>query len=377
MRITTQAAKSSVSEPLAKSEEPVEDDEEIQSQNSSTRDSRSPVVFSSSKAERRGTTTIKIEKRSPSLSESESEDDREEVSSESEEEPDKDKDSTVKPSVDAMEDVDTPSEFSSDEDEEEEAEIQIPKSSPPPSLPVIKSATKPTVNSRSTESGIKPKVNNSKDSNSDSGEDTQDEVDQQLTSSLFEVLHPSSSAIQSSAVPSSSTANRPKFGLGASLSSLNANKPLFGSQAMKSTSSRPQLKELDEDEDEESEEESEDDESSDDEDARKQTPKATLKQDNSSKSTHKVQDSGSDSFSASNTSSDSEPEEDDDPEQTAAENIRNDLSRTIRDLEKSGFGGISSPMPSKRPGTGSSQSSAKKIDKNVSRQVFQPYGKFS
>jgi len=374
-RVASQAAKSLVSESLAKSEESVEDNEEIQSQNTSTRDSRSPVVFSSSKAERRGTTTIKIEKRSPSPeSESESEDGGEEVSSESGEEQDKDRDATVKSSVNAIEDVDMQSEFSSDEDEEEEAEIQIPKSSPPPSLPALKSAIKPTVNSRNTESGINPKGNNSKDSNSDSGQDTQDEVDQQLTSSLFEVLHPSSSAIRSSAITSSSTATRPKFGLGASLSSLNANKPLFGSQGLKPTSSRPQLKELDEDEEEESEEESEDDESSDDEEAPKQ---AALKQDTPSKDTKKTQDSGSDSFSASDTSSDSESEEDDDPEKTIAENIRNELSQSIKGLESSGFGGINSSTPSKRPGTDSSQSSAKRVDKSVSRHVFQPYGKFS
>jgi hypothetical protein len=250
------------------------DEDETQSRNSSIRDSRSPVVYSQHMK-----TEIVPPLRVPSpkaLSGSEEEDDNE-SSSEDEEQ---DNEATPRPSSEDVEMKDTEAEAtdeseseadvtkataradkveddkeeggsseSSSESGDEDTEVQVLKSSPPilpASKPVKLSAPKPShVNHSKT--SITPKIMS-----------TQEEIDQQLTSSMYEVR----SSANSLAVPSSSTIRPPpSFNAGPSLSKMAAGKQVLGSSAAKSTtagrSSQPARFNLDPGSDSESEEESE------------------------------------------------------------------------------------------------------------------------
>lgn len=152
-----------------------------------------------------------------------------------------------------------------DESEDEEVEaktaVQIPQSSP--ELPRSQSASKPSTPaparaSRQTQKLRKPVSISSPRSPNDSGSNTQDEVDFQLTSSLYEAQPPSSQSAKSTILPPS--ASQPRFG--ASLQLMNSQKPTFTAINAPKPPAVPQKLSLLED----SEEETSDDESSSDSD---------------------------------------------------------------------------------------------------------------
>lgn len=255
-------------------DEEEKDEEETQSRNSSFRDSRSPVVYSQHmKTEIAPPLRVSSPK---SLSSSEEGDDNE-SSSEDEEE---DNEAIPRPNSNDVEmkdveaeatdesesEADVPkataqadevedeaekgdSSESSSESGDEGTEVQDVKSSPPilsASKPVKVSAPKPSQISHSKTS-ITPKIMS-----------TQEEIDQQLTSSMYEVR----STANYSAVPSSSAIRPPpSFNAGPSLSKMAAGKQVLGSSAAKSTTigrrSQPAKFDLDAGNDSESEEESE------------------------------------------------------------------------------------------------------------------------
>jgi hypothetical protein len=232
------------SEPASPDEEEDEEDEEndegedggvkmqdIQSNRSS---SRSPIMFNSHATPR------KSEPAKPSIS----------ASSTSDEWNDED-------DSDEEESTDGEAETSEGNEEPEDKTItaQISRSSPP-SLPT----KKPIANVLPTEKSSQRKnfTMSPGSSTSDVSINTQDEVDFQLTSSMFEA---SSTAVKSTPIPPpSSSAATPKFSFGASLSSLNARKPVLGSSVAKASGKAQPLKlvENDEESEEESEEESDD-----------------------------------------------------------------------------------------------------------------------
>ena len=324
---TEPALPKTVSVKTEQSDDEDDDDEEIdedetQSRNSSIRDSRSPVVYSQHMK-----TEIVPPLRVPSpksLSSSEEEDDNE-SSSEDEEEDDE---ATPRPSSEDVEMKDAEAEAtdeyeseagvtkatarademeddkeggsseSSSESGEEGTEVQVLKSSPPilpASKPVKVSAPKPS------------QVNHSKTSITPKIMSTQEEIDQQLTSSMYEVR----STASSSAVPSSSAIRPPpSFNAGPSLSKMAAGKQVLGSSAAKSTtagrSSQPARFNLDAGSDSESEEESEEESEkeskfSDDEDdipsksiatvvAKKSQPQATYSESSSDEESSEDED---------------------------------------------------------------------------------------
>jgi hypothetical protein len=207
-------------------EEDEDEDVEMQDIQSNRSSSRSPVVFNSH------ATYGKAEPTKPGKSASstsdESNDENESVDEES---------------------SDSEDEASDDVGEDEDKPITSPVHRSPPSLP----ATKPTVDISSD--GKPSQSKNFTISHGSSGDDsfnTQDEVDFQLTSSMFEV---SSNAVKSTPVPipSSSNAARPKSSF-ASLSSLAKNFVVGPSSLKTNVKSQP-LK-LAENDDEDSEDES-------------------------------------------------------------------------------------------------------------------------
>jgi hypothetical protein len=317
-------------------EEPEVDDEETQSQNDSTRDSRSPVSFSqhprsatfhnaprdpSTESEKSSedeemedadepiVPTPSISKstkpEAESSSQDEDQDEMEDVeetkpaskiadtsvtqsaseSSPEDEDVEMEMEDVVKKSLtdkedhtqcsnagsnlesgsDGSDDSDDSDDSDGPEDEEAEAQVQIPESSPPV-LPAHKSI-KPMVSKLNL-------TQNGKGSPSEQGsQNTQDEIDQQLTSDIFEAHNPAPPVI--TAIPSSSLATRlPTIKFGASLSSLNQNRLSLGnsSQVQRGTArnglSKPKLELTEDDEESESEEdsESENDSSSESED---------------------------------------------------------------------------------------------------------------
>jgi hypothetical protein len=266
---------------VSKSEEEEEiDEDETQSHNSSPRDSRSPVIYSqhtttksvsnlrlpSPQRESGPEKDISDSDSSESSSDDEEEDDeptpkpkRKDVEMNDADEESEDSESDADAQKAVAQDVrmkapkeDEDSVDSDSESESEGMEIQIPKSSPP-IVPAAKSAKV---------SAPKPsQANNSKASITPEELSTQDEIDQQLTSSVYEVL----STANSSAVPSSS-AIRPTFKVGASLSSLNSSGLLYKSTPVKpltpARSSQPTKVNMDQGSDSEEEEEEESDENS-------------------------------------------------------------------------------------------------------------------
>ncbi|PBP19569.1 hypothetical protein BUE80_DR009588 [Diplocarpon rosae] len=307
------------------------DEDETQSHNSSSRDSRSPVIFSqhpksaeSIKALRSATP---CSQRS-SVSEFNDEQDEEDSDSAAEDQPTP---LANNPFID-MEVEEDRSDYDSDavpeEDEDDNMEVEIPNSSPPV-LPSHKHASKPSPKSSGKSQ------NNSKDSSSDEGHNTQDELDQQLTSSLYEAR----STIPASSIPiyppTSSIAPRPAMKVGVSLSSLNRNRSMLGSsQAARPPAGRSGqriLQPIDDQDSEESEEESNDDssESTDNDDAKTTDHKST----NGFPARKK---------SPANSDSDSNGNSDTDQDQDEEQKIRNELTMEIARLHRSDTG-IPSP----------------------------------
>lgn len=347
------------------------DEGSTQSHNSSSRDSRSPITFNESP---KSGATSKPRSPSPaSASSSEDEEMEDEVesdndSSENEEAPKaiKKADRTEVSQVDGASsdpdnasnsedyaDLEHDSAEESDEEDNPEPEVQVPKSSQ--TLPPHKHFVKPA----SSKLVTKPSQNNSKGSLLAMSLNTQDEVDQQLTSSIYEARSSPSSSI-SRPIPASSAAVKPKMGIGASLSSLLASKSnLTQSSAAKingvtASSQKLQLAQQEEDE-EESEEESEDDDdgSSDEEVEVSKSRTSALK---TSKPSSQKQNSQKDSDD-SDSNSDSESDVDDE------EQTRRDLLSQINAVQKDGGTQVSIPSPQAfRSGT-QNAGSAKKVEK--------------
>ncbi|KAE9381118.1 hypothetical protein N431DRAFT_358841 [Stipitochalara longipes BDJ] len=230
-----------------KDEEEEVDEDETQSHNSSTRDSRSPVIYSQHTATKPvPNLRLPSPQRKSSSEEEDSDSDSSESTSEEDDEPTpkpKSKDVEMKDVEDGSEDSeseteapkamaqevemkdteDEDSEESSSDSDDEGTEIQVPKSSPPV-LPAAKSA-KVSAPQASQSNNIRSSAN-------------------------------------SSAVPSSS-ATRPTFKVGASLSSMNSSKLLYGSTPAKpltpARSSQRAKVNMEQESESEEEEESEDD----------------------------------------------------------------------------------------------------------------------
>lgn len=337
------------------------DEDETQSQNSSTRDSRSPVVFS----QHAQTSELVQAQRSASP---ESESTSSDSGSEAEEEDDEPIQKSNAKDVEMKDDEDDEeeeegSENSESESEDEGTEVQVPKSSPP-ILPEVRPAK---VSAPKTS-----RANNSKTSITEEDMSTQDEIDQQLTSSMYEV-HSSGAA----AVPSSSSI-RPPLKVGASLMSLNSGKPLYASSAPKSSTagrrSQPSRINMDEasasESESESEEESDDDTtSSSDEDHKSMKSKAGVTTaGRKSRSAASESDDDSDDSSSEDSSSDSE-----DSEEVRA---RNELAAQIAGYMANGDSQVSLPSPKAyRSGTQDVKKDEKgkrekKVDKYLVGQKF-------
>jgi hypothetical protein len=352
---------------VSKSEEEEEiDEDETQSHNSSTRDSRSPVIYSqhtttksvpnlrlpSPQRESRPEKESSDSDSSESSSDDEEEDDEPtpkpkakdvEMNDADEESEDSESDADAQKAV--TQDVqmkDAKEEDSVDSDSESESEgieVQIPKSSPP-IVPATKSAKV---------SAPKPsQANNSKASITPEELSTQDEIDQQLTSSVYEVL----STANSSAVPSSS-AIRPTFKVGASLSSMNSSKLLYKSTPVKpltpARSSQPTKVNMDQGSDSEEEEESDENStfSSDEEPSKPTATKIAIK--SQPKATYPD-------------SSDSDSSESDDEK-----GARNELTAMIANLAN-GNSQVSVPSP-KAYRSSTQQQEVKKYGKKGEKKV--------
>lgn len=370
-----------------------DEDDEMASNPSSARESRSPVVFSQHPRHFNCTKPqLSVSQESDSDSESEgktndsaeeseaSNEDVEEREDESEED-----ENAAEEDVEMAEASDAVSEGAeaSDENEEaaeastgtsdeesevaEDANVKVPKSSPP-ILPVQSQSLQLP--------GPKPSNHpKSKDHVTDERSDTQEEIDQQLTSSMYEA-GPRGLSNSPPNAPSS-TASRPTIRFGASLQSLNSAKPIFGSSttnrgASGSQSLQKTLAQMS-DSDEESEEESDDDSSSSEEEDGPRSkhatsaPTAALQK----KKPGNVSDDDSDSDDSSDSDSDS-------PDEAAT--MREQLAAQIADMDGSIKGSqysIASPKAlrnSTARGSGAANATSKrqpkKKDKYVSGYVF-------
>ncbi|KAG4437893.1 hypothetical protein IFR05_006612 [Cadophora sp. M221] len=330
------ATKSVIDADSSEDEEEIEpskeiDEDETQSHNSSPRDSRSPVIFSQHP---RSADTIKArhsaqpESDSNSESEVDVEDEAEEDSDAEDEDEDEDEPKSTPRNKFLDDEAEDGSSSSGPEDEEEaeyeeedDAEVEVPNSSPPV-LPPHKhlASAKPAG------------LNSSKESLSDEGHNTQDEIDQQLTSSLYEAhsIVPASSALIYP--PTSSAAPRPSKKIGVSLSSLNKNKSMLAtSSAVKPVVSRSGqriLQSVSDNEDSEESEEESDDDSSDSSDF--EAPKPTQKAKSPAR-----RHVPSDSDSSGNSDSDSEGDE--------QKKIRDELALEIAGLKGSDSSNLLSP----------------------------------
>ncbi|KAH6709180.1 hypothetical protein BKA61DRAFT_114809 [Leptodontidium sp. MPI-SDFR-AT-0119] len=304
------------------------DEDETQSHNSSPRDSRSPVIFSQHP---RSTDTIKARQSPPPESDSGLESEADDEDDEGQAEGDSDAEDEPKSTPrnifldDEAEDGSSSSgsedEEETEDEEEDDAEVEVPNSSPPVLPPHKHQASARPVG-----------LNSSKESLSDEGHNTQDEIDQQLTSSLYEAhsIVPASSALIYP--PTSSAAPRPSKKIGVSLSSLNKNKSMLAtSSAVKPVMSRNGQRTLqsiiDDEDSEESEEESADD-SSDLSDFEAKKPTQTAK-------SLARRDIPSDSDSSGNSDSDSEDDE--------QKKIRDELALEIAGLKGSDSSNLLSP----------------------------------
>ncbi|KAM0314684.1 hypothetical protein ACHAO8_004520 [Botrytis cinerea] len=276
-----------------------DDDIEMGENQSSPRDSRSPVVFHSnapSGDERKSFN--KHTQNSASSSEDESSDDEDSRSDTSDKGHDTKVTTEIKETQDSSED-----EGEGGSDDEDVKMPDAPAQRLSPELP-----------SHARRNMVSPFKSTNQRKNSNSDEDnTQDEVDQQLTSDIFEAQGPSFSS------PLKRPIIRPTIGFGASLSSLNSQKgtmfkprPSSNGQLAKSKlqlSSQLLNKEFSESEDDES---SSDDSSDDDVPVPASSRIPSLTQNNGSVATaafaaaaaKKIKDAGSDSDSDSDNSSD-------------------------------------------------------------------------
>jgi len=194
------------------------DEDETPSDNSSPRDSRSPVSFSQHTKTTEVVTSLTIASSPSDISLGDEEmldiDDVNEPAIEGKEQP------SLRGSVQEVE-----SEFdASDSEDEQDVRIQVPKSSPP-----VLPRHKPSSILTNLDTTL---VNSSKGALLGKGLNTQDQIDQQLTSSMYDVHSSLPAASTPTPVPSSSTAIRPptiKFG--ASLSSLNQNRLSLGASS--------------------------------------------------------------------------------------------------------------------------------------------------
>ncbi|KAG9228288.1 hypothetical protein BJ875DRAFT_490021 [Amylocarpus encephaloides] len=259
-------------------EDESEEDDEVRSNSSSARESRSPIVFNHHPQENK--VSRPVHRASADLDESSEEDEADE------EDEDEDQDEEI-PDAPARSQTTPPgkrnneTEFSdgseSAEEEEEDADDREPSQELPQYVRIPTKGSQPNGSSRQTG-----------ENHSDKSASTQEELAQQLTSSVYEARQ---TTVSSSIVypPTSSIAKpspRPSIKFGASLSQLNLKKPIVGSPANKNVNgSKPSIKTIlaasDEEgeEDEEDEEEEESDESgSSDEEAAKMPPppKTTL-----------------------------------------------------------------------------------------------------
>ena len=303
------------------SEDEQEQDDEIASNPSSSRDSRSPVVFS----QHEGDPAPAQSNRSTSPESM--------TDSEDEHEPDSESDNSEhSDSLEKNQDIE---EESDDEaPDEENAKVQVPDSSP--TLP----RHKPTAKA----AGPTPEHQvNSKNHTieRDTSTSTQGEIDQQLTSSMYEVRRSPHSTPKP--IPSSSMA-RPSLKVGASLQALNSRKATLGSSTTRNgpqASQQQSLKEASRSEDE-SDEDSDDsstssDEDSEDDEATARRLASALSRSSQQKSKPEPADSDSES-DASGTDSEVEREK-------HREQMRNDLAKQI-----AGLSGLDSQKSDSLPG---------------------------
>lgn len=234
-------------------EEDEENEEEMEmASRVSGRDSRSPVVFS------RHPQSAKPQRHAPPEPESSSEDEEEG------EEEDDDSDSngsTMKKDIKAaeVEDIETTaSEYDGSEAQSHESSPELPSRKPAPKPNTLRTASAPI---------SQPGQNNSKTRRDDSDANTQEQINQQLTSSMREAR--ASAPPASTAAPARSSP-MPVLKVGASLSSLNAKKPVLAGKGGNVNGVRSSQLKVQQIEDEDSEEDSEEDgsdESSYDDDA--------------------------------------------------------------------------------------------------------------
>lgn len=360
------------------------DEDETQSQISSLRDSsRSPVTFTQQPQLN--------ETPKPQRAVSPEEDDSSEEDEEQDEEVDSDasdasnaeetpkgkttQKSNVASSKPDEESGSEQSESEEDEDEEdeeeEESEVQVPKSSP--ELPPYKRSIKPTM----TKPGLKP----SKSRLSDLSINTQDEVDQQLTSSLYEALSAPSSSVPPH-IPASSNAmiTKPKigFGIGASLSSLNkASATLAASSQAKangarSSSQKLQLAHEEENSDEESEEESEEDDDDSSADEEEEAPENKKSISTTIKRSFRVEDTQKDS-DQSDSESDSGSSGDEEEEK---QRLGQELMSQVNAMNSMANGGSQDSIPSPkmyRSGTQDTPKAKKAPEKKKSNNLLTGY----
>ncbi|KAE8448373.1 hypothetical protein EG329_009617 [Mollisiaceae sp. DMI_Dod_QoI] len=315
------------------------DEDETQSHNTSPRDSRSPVTFSqhpeiTDNPKSQGA----AQPETGSVSEEDEEADSDDASEEEQEEEDEESKSASEESEDE------------ESEEEEEPKVQVPKSSPP-ELPAHKQPIKTT----RAFTGTKPSQNNSKESLSDMSINTQDEVNQQLTSSMYEARSAPTSSV-SNPIPASSAAAKPKIGFGASLSSLNAaSATLAASSQAKVNSTRRgsqklQLPQEEEGSEEDEEESDEDDDTSEDEEI--ELSKGNKRISTINKKSFRVDATEKDS-------DDSDPDSDNDESVDDEERTRQELLGQIVAITSKNDGNSQGSLPSPKLYRSSTQDTTK------------------
>lgn len=212
------------SDPLPEDQDDEDEDDEMASNTSSPIDSRSPVIFNYN-------TPPQIPELPPLPKPAHPIDDEETQSL----------DDSLAEEVDEEDPEDDLDESEPEDLHPAKPTIQVPQSSP--DLPRTNTATKSLLappNARAASQRQVPKQRKmfptyTSPSSIDSGFNTQDEVDFQLTSSLYEARFQSSQPVRSTPVlPSSSQVIQPSFTVGASLQSLNKKKPAIESSVSKS-----------------------------------------------------------------------------------------------------------------------------------------------
>lgn len=355
-----QVRKASPNQDASSSDEDVDkekgpDEDETQSHDS--RESRSPVVFT----QHPNLAESIVPRRSASLDSYDGSEFQLDADEQDQDDSDMEDNRTPRARIPPMtdeageaEDSDAAAGKEEEEDEgDERAEDHDPHSSPvlPPHKYIVKASSKP----------VEQALSNCKDSSSE-GYNTQDEIDQQLTSSLYEARSktPASSAIVYP--PTSSLASKPSLKVGVSLTSMSRNKSMLATssaiQPQKGRRSGPRaLLQANGEDSEDSEEESNSD-SSGSSDAETQAVGQSTKFKASAQAAV---------YSDSESNSDSEDEE-----ERQARKARDELSKEIAGLKKSD-NGISSPRMYR---TGTQQQSAVKENKNSTSEKRSDRSKF-